>query len=189
MLTLQKLFAKFKNGNALTSVVAMGVLAIPLTVLSYPKDPPLAHTGAPGEGTCGNCHFNGSGGGFVKVKSSSGTTYTPGVKQHLTVTIADPNASFWGYEMTAVQNAKSTVGAGTFKAVDGNSDVRKSGTKSYASQINDQQGKTGKVTYKIDWTPPKTKVGKITLYVAGNGGTGDPGNDSPYQGKLTLSPK
>ena len=189
MSTLKQLFATVKDARVTATLVTALVFAVPLVVLSYSKDPPLAHTGAPGEGTCGNCHFGGPGGGSVKVKSSSGTTYTPGVKQHLTVTVADPNASFWGYEMTAVRSSKPATGAGTFKAVDGNSDVRKSGSKSYASQINDLQGKTGKVTYKIDWTPPKTKVGKITLYVAANGGTGDTANDSPYTGKLTLSPK
>jgi hypothetical protein len=188
MTTLKNL-ASSKNKKLTATLVAGLVLAIPLIVWSFPKDPPLGTTGAPGEGTCGNCHGGGSGGGSLSVKSSSGTTYKPGVKQHLTVTIVDPNASDWGYEMTAVRKSKPTTGAGTFKAVDGNSDVRKSGTKSYAAQINDLLGKKKKVTYKIDWTPPKKNVGKITLYLAGIGGVGDPSADSPYTSSLTLSPK
>ena len=105
------------------------------------------------------------------------------------VTITDPGAGWWGYEMTAVRVSKPTTGAGTFKATDTFSSVRKLGTKSYAAQLNDQQGKTKKVTYKIDWTPPKTNVGKITLYLAGVGGFGDPSLDSVYTSSLTLSPK
>jgi len=189
MTTLKNLGASLRNRKLTAIVVATLVLAIPLIVWSYPSNPPLGKTGAPGEGTCGDCHGGGPGGGSLSVKSSSGTTYKPGVKQHLTVTIADPNAVYWGYEMTAVQKSKPTVGAGAFKTVDGNSSVRKSGTKSYAAQVNDLQGKKTKVTYKIDWIPPKKKVGKITLYLAANGGTGDPTNDSPYTGSLTLSPK
>jgi hypothetical protein len=42
---------------------------------------------------------------------------------------------------------------------------RKRGTKSYAAQVNDQQGKTKHVTFAIDWIPPKKNAGKITLYI------------------------
>jgi len=189
MITPEKTTPTSKNRKYTVWLVAAVVLAIPLIVWSYPKDPPLGKTGAPGEGTCGDCHGGGSGGGNITVTSSAGKHYKPGVKQHLTVTISDPNASDWGYEMTAVQVSHSSTGAGAFKAVDSNSDVRKSGTKSYAAQINDFQGSTNKVSYKIDWTPPKKKVGKITLYLAGVGGVGDPSFDSVYTGKLTLSPK
>jgi len=164
-------------------------LAIPLILFAFPSNPPLSKTGAPGEGTCADCHSGGAGGGTISVKSSSGHTYTPGVKQRLTVTVSDPNAIDWGYEMTVVRNALPTQGVGTFKAADKNSSVRKSGKKSYASQINDLQGKTGHATYLIDWTPPAKSVGKVTLYLSGVGGVGDPSADSVYNGKLTLSPK
>lgn len=66
--------------------------------------------------------------------------------------------------MTSVQASKPTTGTGVFKATDKLSDVRKRGTKSYAAQVNDQQGKTKHVTLAIDWIPPKKNVGKITLF-------------------------
>ena len=160
MKTLTRFVYNRKAGIGLVITI---VFAVPLIIWSSPKDPPLGKTGAPGEGTCADCHGGGPGGGSVSVKSSSGKTYHPGTKQHLTVTIADPNADTWGYELTAVQTKKGTVGAGKFKAVDTNSDVRAQNGKSYGSQVNDLQGKTGKVAYKIDWIPPKTNVGKITL--------------------------
>ena len=194
---LKEIFVSLKNTKLTAGLVAAIVLAIPLIVWSqsagpqigpsYSSDPPLGKTGAPGEGTCSGCHGGGPGGGSIGVKSSSGTTYHPGTKQHLTVTIADPNADTWGYELTAVQTKKGIVGAGKFKATDKNSDVRAANGKSYGAQINDLSGKTGKVTYKIDWTPPKKNVGKITLYFAANaaGGAGE----SEYNSSLTLSPK
>ena len=70
-----------------------------------------------------------------------------------------------------------------FTAGDSNSNVRSQKGKSYPSQINDQSGKTKKVTFKVNWTPPKTSVGKVTLYFAANA------SDSTYNSNLILSPK
>jgi hypothetical protein len=178
-----------KSTYLLALLILIVIVAIPLVVWSFPSNPPLAKTGAPGESTCADCHSGGAGGGGITVTASGKKNYHPGVKQHLIVTVTDPSAAFWGYEMTAVQVSKPTTGAGKFTATDKLSSVRKLGTKSYAAQLKDQQGKTQKVTYKIDWTPPKTNVGKIALYLAGVGGTGDPSADSVYTSKLTLSPK
>jgi hypothetical protein len=181
--------ATLKNTKPMAWLVAAFVIIIPLVVWSFPSDPPLGKTGAPGESTCADCHSGGQGGGSIAVTSSSGKKYKPGIKQRLTVTIIDPNAIDWGYEMTAVRTAKPSAGVGKFKAADKNSNVRKSGSKSYPSQINDLNGSKGKVKYLVDWTPPPTNVGKITLYLAGVGGVGDPAGDSVYTGKLTLSPQ
>jgi hypothetical protein len=92
-------------------------------------------------------------------------------------------------ERSAVSSAPRRLQIPRVAREDNKEGFSAAGTKSYASQINDQQGKTTKVTYKIDFTPPKKSVGKITLYLAGIGGSGDPSNDSPYTSKLTLSPK
>jgi uncharacterized protein (TIGR03437 family) len=48
----------------------------------------------------------------------------------------------------------------------------------------------GSATYEFDWTPPSTNVGDIVIYVAGNGGVGNPPNvngDHVYTQKYTLS--
>jgi hypothetical protein len=173
-----------KTKHLMAWLVPAIVIMIPLIMWAYSSNPPLGATGAPGEGTCAGCHGGGAGGGNIAVTSSSGTTYKPGVKQHLTVTIKDPNATAWGYEMTSVQTTKPSTGVGVFKAVDGNSSVR-SGThsKSYAAQVRDQSGKTKQVKYLVDWIPPSKNVGKVTLYFAANA------SESPYKGSLTLSPK
>ncbi len=179
-----------KNLSAKTWFVLVIVFLIPLIVWSSSRNPPLARTGAPGESTCASCHGGGPGGGRVAITSSTGTTYTPGVTQHLTVTITDANAAAWGYEMTAVQAAATSTGAGTFVATDTNSGVRTSGTKSYAAQLNDFAGTTGSHTYAVDWTPPATNVGNVTLYAAGLGAdnSGDTSGDSTYTTNLTLTP-
>ncbi len=46
-------------------------------------------------------------------------------------------------------------------------------------------------TYTFTWTPPTTNVGNITIYVAGNAGSGNPpsaDNDHIYATKYTLTP-
>lgn len=180
-----------KSKYLLVFLILFSILAVPMIVWSYPQNPPTGKTGAPGEGTCGSCHNGGAGGGNIAVTSSSGTTYKPGIKQHLTVTINDANALAWGYEMTSVRASKPTTGAGAFKATDKNSNVRKVGTKSYAAQFNPQSGKTQKVTYAIDWTPPKKAVGNITLYLCGLGDddSNPPNSSSVYTNSLTLTPQ
>jgi hypothetical protein len=176
-----------RSSYLIAFLVLFLIVAIPSMLWSFSSNPPLAKTGAPGEGTCAQCHGGGAGGGKIAVTSSAGTHYHPGVKQHLKVTVTDASSNVWGYEMTSVQASKPTTGTGVFKATDKLSDVRKLGTKSYAAQLNDQQGKTKHVTFAIDWTPPSKNVGKITLYLAGVAGNN--GNDSVYTSRLTLSPK
>lgn len=177
--------------RSLAFVIVATIVAIPAIVWSFPSNPPLGRTGAPGESTCASCHNGGSGGGSISITSSAGKTYHPGTKQHLTVTINDAHAMAWGYEMTAVQASKPSVGQGKFIATDKNSAVRVSGTKSYAAQTNDLSGKTKKVTYLVDWTPPAKAVGNITLYVSGLGDvdSNPPNSSSVYSSKLTLTAK
>jgi hypothetical protein len=170
--------------------VILVVFLVPLLLWAYSSNPPQSRTGAPGESTCASCHSGGLGGGRVAISSASGSTYTPGVKHRLIVTITDANASAWGYEMTAVQGASTSTGAGTFAAADANSSVRTSGTKSYAAQTNALAGTTGSASYAVDWTPPATSVGNVTVYAAGLGAdnSGDTWGDSTYTTNLSLTP-
>src|SRR4029077_8275591 len=68
--------------------------AIPLILWAYEYGPDPGYAGVPGENaSCATagCHTGtaNSFSGSVKVAFPGGMTYTPGVKQHLTVTIAD----------------------------------------------------------------------------------------------------
>jgi hypothetical protein len=80
--------------------------AFPLVLWALSAGPNSGKAGVPGESTCteAQCHvgtaLNG-GGGSVKVTFPGGTVYAPGVKQHLVVTIADPTARNWGFQLTA----------------------------------------------------------------------------------------
>src|SRR5215472_16165236 len=99
---------------------AIVLAAVPLLIYAYEYGPDAGVAGVPGEaGTCNQsgCHtgttVNG-GGGSVTVTFPNGLTYTPGVKRRLVVTITDPLAKRWGFQLTARTAADSSKMAGTF---------------------------------------------------------------------------
>src|SRR5690348_4356376 len=95
---------------------------VPALIYAYEYGPDAGNAGVPGEGTCAQagCHTgtnnlnNSSFGGSVKVTFPGAMTYTPGVKQHLTVTVADPSQKKWGFQLTARTSASAKTEAGTF---------------------------------------------------------------------------
>src|SRR6185369_12841807 len=99
------------------------VAAFPLLLWAYSAGPPSGKAGVPGESTCNQaqCHvgtnLNG-GGGSVKVTFPGSSTYAPGVKQHLVVTVADPTARNWGFQLTARPASDSKTQAGSFTSTD-----------------------------------------------------------------------
>src|SRR3954452_147763 len=99
-----------RHRKVLFAKIAVVMGAIPLVIWAHASGPDVGKSGVPGESTCTEsmCHvgtaLNG-GGGSVKVTFPTGLTYTPGAKQHLVVTISDPNQAqkAWGFQLTARQ--------------------------------------------------------------------------------------
>jgi uncharacterized protein (TIGR03437 family) len=133
------------------------------------------------------------------------------VKQHLTVTIADPAASqqAWGFQLTARLVSDTTQMAGTFDSTDANTTIICSATnlrsfvespysaakaQSCAASMPLQYmehslkgyqtnlGQRPSSSYSFDWTPPATSAGNVTIYVTGNAGPGGP----PTQGNAHV---
>src|SRR5689334_13453489 len=108
------------------TAVVMGT--IPLLIWAHASGPDVGKAGVPGESTCAEagCHvgtaLNG-GGGSVKVTFPAGLSYTPGVKQHLVVTISDPAQKKWGFQLTTRQSGNTKTMAGTFSSTDRNTAV------------------------------------------------------------------
>src|SRR2546428_2616841 len=78
---------------------------IPLLLYGHAAGPDPAKSGVPGEGNCAEagCHLGtplNGGGGSVKIVLQ-GNTYTPGVKQHVTIQISDAAQKRWGFQFTA----------------------------------------------------------------------------------------
>ncbi len=192
---------------------------IPLLIWAHASGPDVGKSGVPGESTCmeSGCHvgtaLNG-GGGSVKVTFPGGMSYSPGVKQHLVVTIADPAQKVWGFQLTARQASNTKTQAGTFVSTDRftavvcgatptdpgetfldfgqNQNCAASKPLAYVehSSIGSGRLQTGSQTYEFDWTPPSTNVGNINIYVAGNAanGNGNETGDHIYTASYSLAP-
>lgn len=205
------------------SAVILG--AIPLVIWAYEYGPNPGYSGVPGENggaTCTACHVgitnNPANKGSVTVNFPNGLTYTPGVTQHLTVTISDPAPTqiAWGFQLTARPASTPSSMAGSFASDDGNTllmcsqpnlfifqrvNYNPSGSQTCPSGDTLQyiehslQGYTstkgpGSGTYQFDWLPPSSDVGSIVIYVAGNAANGDltPNGDHIYATTYTLTP-
>src|ERR1022692_4999639 len=105
--------------------VVMGAFAIVLWAYEYGPNPGVC--GVPGElGTCAQsqCHSGTTNDpahmGSLAISFPNGLTYTPGVTQHLTVTISDPAPTqvAWGFEATARQSSNPATMTGTFSPSD-----------------------------------------------------------------------
>src|SRR6266511_3457270 len=86
---------------------------VPVLIYAYAAGPDPGKSGVPGESTCAEsgCHTGvglNQGAGSVKI-DAGGTTYAPGVKQRIKVTVSDPAQRKWGFQLTArlASNAKT----------------------------------------------------------------------------------
>src|ERR1700688_2030167 len=133
---------------------------VPLLLLAYPQ-PPTGNTGAPGDGNCTSCHSGTSTGGSVAVTFPSGASYTPGVTQHLSVSVADALHSAWSFQVTARLASSTSTQAGSFTATDTvNTIVQASGT---IQDIETTSSGINQSTWNFDWTPPSTNVGNVNF--------------------------
>ncbi len=105
--------------------------AIPVLVWAYEYGPDPGYVGVPGENggaTCATagCHTGTANDpankGSVSVSFPNGMTYTPGVTQKLSVTVADPATSqqAYGFQLTARQASSASTMAGSFAYTDSN---------------------------------------------------------------------
>ena len=142
-----------------------------------------------------------SGTGSVKILLQSGPVYIPGVKQRITVQVADPGQRRWGFELTARLNSDLEKGqAGDFTPVDNMTQVicEDNAPKPCASgppssthtSVGTRNGTRNGVTFQFDWTPPAMNAGPVTFYVAGNAANGDGTNtgDLIYTTSVQLTP-
>jgi uncharacterized protein (TIGR03437 family) len=167
------------------------LLASAALAFGYAEGPDAGLAGVPGEATCSACHSGGSGSGNVTVAFANGLSYSPGVKQHLIVTITDSAQRRWGFELTARRSSNTKTQAGTFTpGSDGYTQIVCTQTTFQTENFGScpasmplqyiehtlkgtRNGTKSPVTFEFDWTPPATNVGSINIYVAANAANGD----------------
>ncbi|MBV8817271.1 MAG: hypothetical protein JO022_02870, partial [Acidobacteriaceae bacterium] len=198
--------------NRLIAVLAAAsspMLVLPIALLAYSEGPPPRVTGAPGDdpAACTQCHFGtrlNGGAGKVAILLPGGQTYTPGVKQHIQISISDPAQRRWGFEFTARLNSDLANGqAGDLTSTDSftqtfceTGSVKPCPSTAPVQFISHtvagtRLGTSNGVTFEFDWTPPTSAdAGPVTLYVAGNAanGDGDLTGDHIYTSSVQLTP-
>ena len=195
--------------KTIQSIVALGALSLPLLLQANSFGPEPGSTGVPGERTCAqsNCHVGtvNPAGGSVAVAFPSGLTYTPGVRQTLTVTVTDPIARGFGFQLTVRLASNTKTQAGSLTA-SGNSTFvlctsgdfgrqsDKGATCPAAQPLESiQQSEALRApnnSWTILWDPPTTAQGNVVVYVAGNGANlnGQNSGDRIFTANYTLSP-
>jgi uncharacterized protein (TIGR03437 family) len=173
--------------------------------LAHNYGPAPRVTGAPGdnEKACTQCHtgtaLNG-GAGSVRIVLQSGPVYIPGVKQRVTVLVADPAQQRWGFELTARLNSDLQNGqAGQLIPVDNFTQVICEDASIQPcspgvsfiqhTSAGTRRGTPNGAAFQFDWTPPATDAGQVTLFVAGNAANGDgtPNGDHIYTSNVQLT--
>ena len=141
----------------LTAGLVVAVVCVPLLLLATANNPPLGYTGAPGDfGTCAACHVS-MGTGPVSVNFPT-MTYTPGGPAVIW-TVTAPGGGNGGFELSPRVNSNNTE-AGNLTS-DSNSSIRPLNGFEYASQT------VPATSWTLQWTPPATNVGAVTVYVTG----------------------
>lgn len=151
--------------------------------------PSPSHTNAPGEDNCTSCHVTfpvNSGTGNIQI-SGIPHDYLPGRQVNVTVTLNQTDAVIYGFQLTAIDSLG-----------------RRAGTLSPPSQSPPQVQLTngnvggnarqyiqhtvsgliptvfGTKSWTFAWTAPALRVGKVSVYVAGNASNSDGGTSGDY---------
>ncbi|MFN6963867.1 MAG: choice-of-anchor V domain-containing protein [Pyrinomonadaceae bacterium] len=160
--------------------------------LASGSGPTPSHTNAPGEATCTQCHIDyplNSGSGGIAIDGIPGR-YTSGQQIQVSVTVSEPSAVNFGFQLTAIDSLGRAAGTFTLPAsapprmqivtgmVGGNQ-------RSYVEHTIDglyTPGVFGSNTWTFTWTAPATTTGTVRFFAAGNGadGLGTPGGDYIY---------
>lgn len=150
-------------------------------------------TGAPGEGNCTACHATfpvNSGSGAVDLNLPA--AYEPGTTYDVSVTLSDPDAVRWGFELTVLAVADTTF-AGSLAPLDGSTQVSTGGAfgRTYVKQTlaGTLSGQTGSGTWTFAWTAPAAGTGDLAFHVAGNAanGNGFSSGDRIYTSAVDLA--
>lgn len=183
----------FASGRVGRFLGLVGMAAV--QAFAFSGGPPPGRTGAPPGTTCTACHQGtvNSGAGSVRIEFSGGSTYTPGTAYKVRVTLSDPQAQRWGFEMTARIGAERLILGGTF-AVDNATTTQFSPGSSPGEYVchtsaGTAAGTAGSNSWEVSWTAPAAGSGPVVLFAAGNAANGNGANsgDSVYTTSLTIN--
>lgn len=148
------------------TAVGFLLILIPGLALAYSDGPPDGKTGAPGEGTCVECHSTfplNSGDGSFSI--SGPAQFEAGQTYAITIEISDPGQLRWGFEFTPLDQGTITITDAT------NTQLSSSGGRFYVKHTSSGTYAgfpDGPADWSFDWTAPANPPESITFYAAGN---------------------
>lgn len=159
-------------------LILLCILLIPATAMGYSSGPPNEVTGAPGEGTCVDCHGSfpvNSGDGSLTIVGPS--NFIAGHTYPIVVTIQDPGQQRWGFEFTPLTQGAITLTDAThtqMQMVSGKTYVKNTTSGTYNGVPN------GPTAWTFNWTAPTNPPSQITFYAAGNASNGNGNTTGDY---------
>ncbi len=157
----------------LAAIIVVGAVG---AARGFSGGPPNARTGAPGEGTCADCHGNlNVGDGRITVAAPS--TFAPGDTISLFVKVSQPGQMRWGFELTVLDDADGPVGdliivepTRTQLSVDVGTGRQYAKHTSVGTDLGTPDESPG---WTIDWASPDAPLGAVTFYIAGSAANGN----------------
>ncbi len=158
--------------------------------------PPDGYAGnPPNNRTCVSCHSSfglNSGQGSLEL-SDLPEAYEPDGEYEFSVTLADPNATRWGFELTAIDSENDR--AGNFAVIDRNNTQlsRPGGDRpEYMKQTSagTRRGQQQSATWDVQWTAPAEDIGEVRFYFTGNAANNNGGTngDRIYSSSYSMEP-
>ncbi|HVG18712.1 MAG TPA: Reeler domain-containing protein [Blastocatellia bacterium] len=162
------------------------------TVHGFSGGPPAAHTGAPGENNCTECHNTNSPQQDTNAFSISvPSSYEPGRTYQIIVKHTNSNSSRrqWGFQLTALAGGSR---AGEFQPLNNLTQLDTLNGRQYIEHTFNGSfpGQRGGATWTFNWVAPSSEVGPVTFYAAGNQAdqSGSESGDRIYLTNVTVNP-
>jgi uncharacterized protein (TIGR03437 family) len=166
------------------------LLAVPAALLAESATPSIGYTGAPTDHSgqdCSTCH-NSFGPAISNSASLTAniTSYNPGVQQLIRISVQDPQAQMWGFQLTIRSVSNQTQSAGDFSPGGSNVQVVCNDGSQFGSappcnaltefseHMNAPRTATGAgFEFDVMWSPPESEIGDLEVYISAVAANGD----------------
>jgi len=156
------------------------------------SDGKAGKTGAPGEGTCVQCHSGtalNAGGGFVFVESSNMIfgQHALGETYNMSVTVGQTGESLFGFSIVALDANGNSVGTFTAGSDNHTENFTVSGSsRQYVTHNANGGSSQDEHTFNFTWTAPAEDFGTITFYATGLAANGNEANSGDRVYSATM---
>jgi hypothetical protein len=176
---------KARGKNAMQA--ALLIASVSAFAYAYFTGPDRGYTGAFGDiGDCTACHdtyLANTGAGTLAIGGNP-AIYEPSQSYTLAISLQDPVARRWGFEMTALDS--NGARAGSFAPLGSDTQIATKGAAIFNRQYIEHTasgtfpGTAGGHIWNVRWTAPASDVGAVRFFVAGNAANNNNQNSGDY---------